>query len=311
MVDGLTLPPPKPPRGRPFKYSGVTILKCGLVMVYDRLTSLRSLERFWHQQPLVTAACGLRDDIPCYQTVRRRFQALEQPVWAAARQRIGKLARRRWLRGSLLVIDGSLLAAKGRPPRAGKRPRPPTDPDASWGFSPSDGGIWGDRLHGVGTADRTTAPVAWRTTTATGHETRQVGPLLRRTPRWRGQRRGWLVGDGTYDSQRLVALAARKRRRLVAAMYIRRWGKRAMSPVRKRRWRFVHSPRGQRLWRRRTAIERDWSQLTHVFLLDPLPITRLPRVPVYVSLVMVAYLAAVVYNGSMHRSLRAIKSLIA
>jgi len=280
-------------------------------MVYYRLTSLRSLERFLHQQPDIAVACGLPDDIPCYQTFRRRFQALEAPAWAAARQLIRKLARRRWLRWSLLVIDGSLLAAKGRPPRPGKRPRPPTDPDASWGYSPSDGWVWGYRLHGIITADRITAPVAWRTTTATGHETRQVAPLLRQTPRWRGQRRGWLIGDGTYDSQRLVALAAHKRRRLVAAMYIRRWGKPAMSSARKARWRFVHSPAGKRLLRRRTAIERDWSQLKHVFLLDPRPVTRLARVQVYVSLVMVAYLAAVAYNGSMRRSLRAIKSLIA
>jgi hypothetical protein len=171
--------------------------------------------------------------------------------------------------------------------------------------------VWGYRLHGIVTADRVTAPVAWRTTTATGHETTQVGPLLRQTPRWRGQRRGWLVGDGTYDSQRLVGLAAHKRRRLVAAMYIRRWGKQAMRPARKRRWRFVHSAQGKRLLRRRTAIERDWSQLKAVFLLDPLPVTRLHRVQVYVSLVMVAYLAAVAYNGSTRRSLRAIKSLIA
>lgn len=311
MIDGLTLPAPKPRRGRPFKYSWLTILKCGLVMVYYRLTSLRSLERFLHQHGLVATACGLRDEIPGYQAFRRRFQVLEQPLWAAARQLIQKLARRHWLRWSLLVIDGSLLAAKGRPPRAGKRPRPPTDPDASWGFSPSTGWVWGYRLHGLVTADRATAPVAWRTTTATGHETQQVAPLLRQTPRWRGRRRGWLVGDGTYDSEPLVTLATRKRRRLVAAMYIRRWGKAAMSPARKARWRFVHSVQGKRLLRRRTAIERDWSQLKHVFLLDPLPVVGLARVQVYVSLVMVAYLAAVAYNGSMRRSLRAIKSLVA
>ncbi|MBI3323587.1 MAG: transposase, partial [Candidatus Omnitrophica bacterium] len=239
------------------------------------------------------------------------FQTLEVPAWAAARQLLRPLVRRRWVRWSLLVIDGSLLAAHGRPPRTGRRPRPPTDPDASWGYSPSDGWVWGYRLHGLVSAGPATAPVAWRTTTATGHETRQVQPLLRQTPRWRGKRRGWLVGDGTYDSQRLVALAARKRRRLVAAMYIRRWGKRAMSSVRRQRWDFVHSPPGKRLLRRRTVIERDWSQLKHVFLLDPLPVTRLARVQVYVSLVLVAYLAAVTYNGSMHRSLRAIKSLIA
>lgn len=310
-MDGLTLPAPQARRGRPLKYSWLTILKCGLVMVYARLTSLRSLERFLHQHPDLAAACGLREEIPCYQTFRRRFQVLEQPAWAAARQLMGTLARRRWLRWSLLVIDGSLLAAHGRSPRQGMRPRPPTDPDASWGFSPSDGWVWGYRLHGIVTADRATAPVAWRTTTATVHETTQVSPLLGQLPRWRGPRRAWLVGDGTYDSERIVGLAARKRRRLVAAMYIRRWGQRAMSPTRKKRWRFVHSVQGKRLLRRRTAIERDWSQLKHVFLLDPLPVTRLRRVQVYVSLVMLAYLAAVTYNGSMRRSLRAIKSLIA
>lgn len=300
-----------PRRGRPYTYPTVVILKCGLVMVYERLTSLRSLERFLHQHPAVAQACGLTERIPSYRTFCRRFQTLEAPAWTAARQLIGMLARRRWLRWGLLVIDGSLLAAHGRPPRQGQRPRPPTDPDASWGYSPSDGWVWGYRLHGIVTADQATAPVAWRTTTATGHETRQVAPLLGQLPRWRGPRRAWLVGDGTYDSGRLVALTARTRRRLVAAMYIRRWGQAAMSPTRKQRWRFVHTVRGKQLLRRRTVIEREWSQLKAVFLLDPLPVTRLHRVQVYVSLVMLAYLAAVAYNGSMRRSLRAIKSLVA
>ena len=300
-----------PRRGRPYTYPTTVILKCCLVMVYHRLTSLRSLERFLHQHPEVAHACGVGDRIPSYRTCCRRFHTLEVPAWQAARQLIGTLARRRWLRWSLLVIDGSLLAAHGRPPRLKPHARPATDPDASWGYSPSDGWVWGYRLHGIISTGSATAPVAWRTTTATGHETRQVAPLLQQTPRWRGQRRGWLVGDGTYDSEQVVALAARKRRRVVAAMYIRRWGKAAMSPTRQQRWRFVHSAVGKRLLRRRTAIERDWSQLKHVFLLDPLPVTRLPRVQVYVSLVMVAYLAAIAYNGSMRRSLRAIKSLIA
>ena len=160
-------------------------------MVYERLTSLRSLERFLHQHPDVAQACGLWAQIPSYRTFCRRFQTLEVPAWTVARQLIRTLARRRWLRWSLLVIDGSLLAAKGRPPRLKPHPRPATDPDASWGYSPSDGWVWGYRLHGIVTADRATAPVAWRTTTATGHETAQVAPLLRQTPRWRGQRRGW------------------------------------------------------------------------------------------------------------------------
>ena len=292
-------------------YSWRTILKCGLVMVYYRLTSLRSLERFLQQQPLLAAACGLTERIPSYRTFSRRFRTLEGPAWAAARQLIRTLARRRWLRWGLLVIDGSLLAAKGRPPRLKPHPRPATDPEASWTYTPTDGWVWGYHLHGVTTVGAGLAPVAWRTPTAKVHETTQVAPLLGQLPHWRGPRRAWLVGDGTYDSQRLVALCATQRRRLLTPVYIRRGSRRNMSPARKRRWRLAHSPLGQRLLRRRTAIERCWGQLKEVFLLDPLPVTRLWRVQTYVTVVMVAYLAAVAYNGSMHRGLRAIKSLVA
>ena len=310
MLDRLRLADP-PRRGRPYTYATAVMLKCTLVMVYYRLTSLRSLERFLQQHPLLAEACGLTDRIPSYRTFCRRFRVLEAPAWMVARQLLRTLARRRWLRWSLLVIDGSLLAAKGRPPRAGRRPRPPTDPDARWGYSPSDGWVWGYRLHALVTTGPASVPVAWRLTRGATHDSTQVAALLAQTPAWRGSRRGWLVGDGAYDSQRHVSVAAQKRRRLVTAMYIRRWGPRAMSPGRQQRWRFVHSPTGQRLLRRRTTIERDWSQLKAVFQLDPLPVTGLARIQVYVSLVMVADLAAIAYNGSQRRHLRAIKSLVA
>ena len=55
-------------------------------MVYQRLTSLRSLERFLHQHPEVAQACGLTARIPSYRTFCRRFATLETPVWTAARQ---------------------------------------------------------------------------------------------------------------------------------------------------------------------------------------------------------------------------------
>lgn len=310
MVNRLRLPT-APRRGRPYVYAPAVMLKCGLVMVYHRLTSLRSLERFLHQHLEVAQACGVTTRIPSYRTFCRRFRTLEAPAWTAARQLLQKLARRRWLRWGLLVIDGSLLAAKGRPPRTAPQRRPATDPDASWAYTPTDGWVWGYHLHGVTTTGPGVVPVAWRTTTAKVHETTQVGALIRQLPAWRGPRRAWLLGDGTYDSQRLVDLCTRTRHRLLTPVYIRRGSWRAMSPARKRRRRFVRSRWGQRLLRQRTAIERCWGQLKDVFLLDPLPVTRLARVQTYVTLVMVAYLAAVAYNGSMHRGLRAIKSLVA
>ncbi len=42
-----------PHRGRPDTYPTLGILKCGLVMVYERLTGLRSGGRFLHRNPAV------------------------------------------------------------------------------------------------------------------------------------------------------------------------------------------------------------------------------------------------------------------
>lgn len=78
-----------------------------------------------------------------------------------------------------------------------------------------------------------------------------------------------------------------------------------------RREPYLRSPRGRWLLKRRADIERFFSQDKGIFVLDPLPVVGLPRVRTYVSLALLTYLVGVAYNGTAHRPLRALKSLVA
>jgi len=78
-----------------------------------------------------------------------------------------------------------------------------------------------------------------------------------------------------------------------------------------KRWKFYKSKQGQKLYQRRTDIERLNGHLKDLFLIDPFPVKRLKNVNTYLNLVMLCYLAGVYYNFTKGRNLREIKSLIA
>ena len=63
--------------------------------------------------------------------------------------------------------------------------------------------------------------------------------------------------------------------------------------------------------KRRSDVERFFSQPKGIFLFDPLPIAGRHHVATYVSLVLVSYLIGVTYNGLARRPPRALKSLVA
>lgn len=311
VLDGLRLPPAGR-RGRPFVYPPLVLLKCGLVMVYYRLTSLRSLERFLHQHSAVAHACGLTHQIPSYRTFSRRFRTLDTPALHAAQALIRRLVHRRWIRVAILATDASLLTAKGRPPNGKVADGRTGDRDAAWGYRATDGGwLWGYKLHTLSTVRPCPAPVAWSLTPANVNEGRWLPVVLRQRPRWRAGR-PWCLGDAEYDSRRNVRACQRHRLRLVTPLKGNRWPRARMWPDRRRRLQtFRWWMRHKRYTRLRADIERLFSHLKAVFLLDPLPVKGRHGVRTYVNLVMVAYLAGVAYNGSVHRGLRAIKSLIA
>jgi len=284
-------------------------------MVYYRLTSLRSLERFLHQNLYIAQACGLDVSIPCYRTFARRFKVLEQPTWAAIRQLTGKLVRKHWLRLAIMVTDGSLLAAKGRFPTSGTGEADfrTSDREATWGYSASDDSwVWGYKLHLISTTRSCLVPLTWIVTSAHRQEGSLLASLLEHLRLPKSKRQRVMLGDCAYDSRRNYSACRINRIQLITPLKGNRWDCSHMAVDRKQRLvLYKRWMRRKRFSRLRADIERLLGQLKEVFLLDPLPVKGMHRVKVYVSLVMLSYLAGVAYNGSVHRGLRAIKSLVA
>jgi len=83
------------------------------------------------------------------------------------------------------------------------------------------------------------------------------------------------------------------------------------SKIKRKVIRFLKTKKGKKLYYRRADTERLFGQLKDLFLIDPLPITKLNKVKSYLALVNLAYLLGILYNHLNGRSLRAIKSLIA
>jgi len=289
------------------------MLACFVVMVTYRLTGFRSLHRFLQAHPSIAQACGLPEgQVPSDCTFGRRFKRLDGVLLQATAQLLRRLTSRRLLRWSLAVIDATLVRAKGRHPK-GKRPdRRTTDREARWGRSTTRGWVWGYKLHALVTVLPVILPVAWTVTPAHRNDVTQLLPTVsqarRRTRRLR-QRLRDTTGDTAYDSQTRYRRLASWKIRLTTPLNRRSGG--TPSPLTRQRRRYLRTPRGRWLLKRRADVERFFSQDKGVFVLDPLPVVGLATVRTYISLVLVTYLAGVAYNGLAHRPPRALKSLVA
>lgn len=312
MVRRLHVEPPKR-RGRPLVYAWPVMLACFVVMVSYRLTGFRSLHRFLQHHPTLAEACGLpTGQVPSDRTFSRRFQRLDGVLMDATAQLLRRLTSRHVLRWTLTVIDATLLRAKGRHPK-GKRPdRRTTDRDATWGFSTTKGWVWGYKLHALVAVQPVILPVAWTVTPAHRNDVTQLLPTVsqaRRHTRRLRQRIRDTTGDTAYDSQTRYRRLASWQIRLTTPINRRRGGR--PGPLQRTRRRYLQTPRGKWLLKRRADVERFFSQPKGIFLLDPLPVVGRTRVRIYVSLVLVTYLLGVAYNGAAHRPPRALKSLVA
>ena len=83
-------------------------------MVYYRLNSIRSLERFILVNLELAKVCGLNRLCPSYRTLTRRFKKLDEPILALARRILIRLVDKKIIHLGILVTHGSLLKAKGK-----------------------------------------------------------------------------------------------------------------------------------------------------------------------------------------------------
>jgi hypothetical protein len=283
-------------------------------MVCYRLTSIRSLARFLREQPELAKICGFKDgQVPSYRTFCRRFKCLESWICQWCRIILTFLIDARFLKLKILVNDGTpCRSAVSEPKELGGRTRV-SDPEARFGcyrHQPSKKKEWffGYKTIILVSSEPLIVPLAWLPMPANLQEINHLIPTVSKAS-WLLEEEKYyeLVADAGNDSQNNYEWCKKINVRLTCPL------NQARKPKGKRleREKFYKSKLGQKLYKRRTDLERLNGQLKDLFLIDPLPVRGLKNVRVWISLVMLAYLACVYYNCINGRRPRAIKSLIA
>lgn len=300
-------------RGRPYVYKTKTVVNAFIVMVYFRLKSVRSLARFLVSHSYWTKACGFGNQVPNYRTLTRRLSVLDRPVVYFAGLIVRILAKHYLISFQTISTDSSLCEAFGKPTHNKHPEIKPADKDARWGWSKTRDWVFGYKLHLTSTVlsfKKTLVPLAWIITSANHHDSKPFVPLMKKAIilSEKSHRKIRLsLGDKGYDINQNYYFCHDRKFRLITP--VRRYKHRQEISLKERVKRFVDSPKGKTIYRRRADNERLYAQLKDLFLIDPLPIVGYEKVKSYLSIVCLAYLLGILYNHLNGRSLRAIKSL--
>jgi hypothetical protein len=191
--------------------------------------------------------------------------------------------------GADVAIDASDMPAYANGQRFlynhGPERKTYSDPDASWGHRSAvstrkGGGFYGYKLH-LAACTRTGLPLAWRVETARRNESLYVAPLLDAL-RARGFSVETCAMDKGYDNNRVFAETAE---RGVAPIICLRKGRAiplTAIPYGSDEW--------KRLYRGRSAVEREFGRLKNEYGLTPLRTRGLDRVRIHADLTMLARL---------------------
>lgn len=192
--------------------------------------------------------------------------------------------------GREVAIDASDMPAYANGQRylynGGPERRVYSDPDASWGHRSAvstrkGGGYYGYKIHAT-VCCRTGLPLAWRVETARRQESLYVAPLLDAV-RARGFAPITVAMDKGYDNTRVYAEC--DERGCAAKIPLRRG-----QPERK-----LRIPRStdewRSLYRRRSAVEREFGRLKHSYGLAFLRVRGVERVRLHADLTMLARLS--------------------
>ena len=193
--------------------------------------------------------------------------------------------------GREVAIDASDIPAYGNGQRfiynGGPERQVYSDPDASWGHRSAvstrkGGGFYGYRIHAA-VCTVTGLPLAWKVETARSHESSYVAPLLDAV-RARGFAPTTVALDMGYDNARVYRECAE--RDVIAVIPLRRnSGVRESRIPRK-------SDEWKRLYRGRSAVEREFGRLKHHYGLAMLRVRGIERVRLHADLVILGRLAS-------------------
>lgn len=192
--------------------------------------------------------------------------------------------------GREVAIDASDMPAYANGQRyiynGGPERQTYSDPDASWGHRSAvstrkGGGFYGYRIHAA-VCTATGLPLAWHVETARSHESNYVAPLLDAT-RARGYQPVTCAMDMGYDNGRVYAECAD--RDVIPVIPLRRnSGVRESSLPRS-------GDEWKRLYRGRSAVEREFGRLKHHYALAMLRVRGIERVRLHADLTIMGRLA--------------------
>lgn len=296
--------------GRPYLYSTKSIIKAFLIMVAHRLTSVRSLSRFLIEHPEIAQVCQFKNNgVPSYRTFCRRFGCLDNWILQWCRIIITFLIDAKILKLKILIIDGTPCKSKCRKPREKGAKTAKSDSEARFGYQKwGKECFFGYKSMILCSSKPLIVPLAWQVIPANLQEVNHLIPVVSKAT-WLLERDGnyELIADSGLDAQYNYDWCKQLKIRLTGPLNL------ANKPKGKRlkRWKFYKSKLGQKLYQRRTDIERLNGHLKDLFLIDPFPVKRLKNVNTYLNLAMLLYLVGVYHNFTNGRGLREIKSLIA
>lgn len=279
-------------------------------MIAYRLTSVRSLARFLNEHPELTKVCRFKNGrVPSYRTFCRRFGCLDNWVLQWSRVILTFLIDAKILKLKILIIDGTPGKSKCKKPRKLGAKTIKSDPEARFGYQK-----WGKECFFgyksiiLASSEPLIVPLAWLVIPANKQEVNHLIPVLSKAT-WllEKDKHYELIADTGLDSENNYNWSKQVNIRLTCPLNQRNEPK----GERLKRWKFYKSKLGQKLYQRRTDIERLNGHLKDIFLIDSFPVKRLKNVNTYLNLVMLCYLAGVYYNFTQGRKLREIKSLIA
>ena len=173
-------------RGRPYVYSTTIILRCLIVRIWFRFDSNNALHTFLSMDcqfnQKLALACGLVS-IPSRRTFDRRLKTISADI----KERISTMGYLFVTKGfvadpSVTATDSTLIKANGcvwhkSSMKKGIVPCPGIDTDARWGYSHTNGWVFGYKLHLTSTAGEFVVPLTADLTTANVPDNRMHIPL--------------------------------------------------------------------------------------------------------------------------------------
>jgi hypothetical protein len=237
-------------RGRPYVYPTTVILRCYVTRIWMRIPSNNCLYQYlavdmpYYRK--VMMACGLHA-LPDRRTFDRRFKVL--PIGDMAYAMGKRFVTDAMIDSKIVSVDSSMIRAKNgrvwhrKQMASGNIPRSGIDIDARWGFSGTNGWLFGYKLHMTCSTGKLVVPLSAGITTANVYDNQMYANLIESLP----DDIQYIVADAGYDDWKLYDCSRYRGMRLVCPVrrYRHTKGKRLGIIS------FYKSRKGQKIYRNR------------------------------------------------------------